>query len=101
MTSLVPEVVDARRIGKDVEQLAIMLSQGALKRVLPTEEAHDSTRFPIRFFVEGCHPESETQQATSPGFQTWITKEWCHHGTQLELSTLDFHIISDSGDGLL
>jgi hypothetical protein len=28
MTSLVPEVVDARRIGKDVEQLAIMLSQG-------------------------------------------------------------------------
>jgi len=29
MTSLVPEVVDARRIGKDVEQLAIMLSQGA------------------------------------------------------------------------
>lgn len=28
MTTLVPEVVDARRIGRDVEQLAIMLSQG-------------------------------------------------------------------------
>ena len=67
----------------------------------PWRKANDSTWIPIRFFVEGCHPESETQQATSPGFQTWITKEWCHHGTQLELSTLDFHIISDSGDGLL
>lgn len=28
MTSLVPEVVNARQIGRDVEQLAIMLSQG-------------------------------------------------------------------------
>lgn len=50
-----PEVVDARRIGKDVEQLAIMLSQGTS----PCEaQADDSTRIPIRFVVEGRDSES-------------------------------------------
>ena len=98
MTSLVPEVVDARRIGKDVEQLAIMLSQGTS---LCEAQADDSTRIPIRFFAKGCDSESKEEQATTSRLQAWITKEWSYHCPQLEFPAVYLDIISNSNDGLL
>ena len=73
MTSLVPEVVDARRIGKDVEQLAIMLSQGMSCKVTG---ADISTWIPICLIAPRCHSESKKKQAITARIKTWITQKW-------------------------
>jgi len=80
MTSLVPEVVDARRIGKDVEQLAIMLSQGKSSKAMSAEI---STWIPIRFIAPRCYPESKTKQTITARIKTWITQKWASGSSSL------------------